>query len=111
MYDVQWLRSTVSVRCTAVKPPPVLASGRLPALPDEGTQEWRRPPLSRERIVWTALAIVDADGLDGLTMRRLGKDLDVTTMAVYHHFPNKSALYDGIVEAVMAEIDVSAAAV
>src|SRR5450759_4119287 len=41
-------------------------------------------------------------------MRRLAKDLDVTTRAVYHHLPNKSALYDGIVEAVMAEIDVSA---
>jgi AcrR family transcriptional regulator len=76
-------------------------------VPDKPAQEWRRPVLSREGIVRTALAIVDADGLAALTMRRLGKDLDVTTMAVYHHFPNKSALYDGIVEAVMAEIDVN----
>ena len=75
---------------------------------DALTRQRRRPPLSRERIVWTAPAIVDADGLEGLTMRRLGMDLGVTTMAVYHHLPNKSALYDGIVEAVMAEIDVSA---
>jgi AcrR family transcriptional regulator len=76
-------------------------------LPDELTRQRTRPRLSRERIVLTALAIVDADGLERLTMRRLAKDLHVTTMAVYHHFPNKSALYDGIVEAVMAEIDVS----
>jgi TetR/AcrR family transcriptional regulator, tetracycline repressor protein len=77
-------------------------------LPDEPAQHPTRPALSRDRIVRTALAIVDSDGLPALTMRRLGRDLGVTTMAVYHHFPNKSALYDGIVEAVMAEIDVSA---
>lgn len=77
-------------------------------MPDELTRQRRRPRLSRERIVLTALALVDADGLERLTMRRLAKCLDVTTMAVYHHLPNKSALYDGIVEAVMAEIDVSA---
>jgi TetR/AcrR family transcriptional regulator, tetracycline repressor protein len=77
-------------------------------MPEEHEQERRRLPLTRDRIVRTALQVVDVDGLDALTMRRLGTELGVTTMAVYHHFPNKSALYDGIVEAVMAEIDVSA---
>ena len=62
-------------------------------------------PLTRERIVRTALAIVDRDGLSALSMRRLGTDLGVDPMAVYYHVPNKQALLDAIVEAVMAEID------
>lgn len=65
-------------------------------------------PLTRERIVRTALAIVDRDGLKALSMRRLGTDLGVDPMAVYYHVPNKDALLDAIVEAVMAEIDLTA---
>ena len=64
-----------------------------------------RQPLSRERIVDTALALVDADGLDALTMRRLGAELGMDPMAVYYYLPNKAALLDAVVEAVMAEID------
>ncbi len=40
-------------------------------------------------------------------MRRLGADLGVDPMAVYYHIPNKEALLDAIVEAVMSEIDLS----
>jgi len=57
-----------------------------------------REELSRERIIAAALAIVDADGVDGLSMRRLGQSLGVDPMAVYYHVPNKGALYEGIVE-------------
>ena len=53
------------------------------------------------------LAIVDRDGLRALSMRRLGADLGVDPMAVYYHVPNKEALLDAIVEAVMSEIDLS----
>ena len=62
-------------------------------------------PLTRERIVTTALAIVDAEGEKALSMRRLGTELGVDPMAVYHYVPNKNALLDAIVEAVMSEID------
>jgi TetR/AcrR family tetracycline transcriptional repressor len=62
-------------------------------------------PLTRERIVGTALAIVDAEGLGALSMRRLGSELGVDPMAVYYHVPNKEALLDAIVEAVMSAID------
>lgn len=55
----------------------------------------------------TALAIVDQDGMKALSMRRLGADLGVDPMAVYYHIPNKEALLDAIVEAVMSEIDLS----
>ncbi len=64
-------------------------------------------PLTRERIVSTALTIVDRDGLDALSMRRLGAELDVDPMAIYYYIPNKDALLDAIVEAVMAEIDLT----
>jgi AcrR family transcriptional regulator len=64
-------------------------------------------PLQRERIVSTALALVDRDGLKALSMRRLGAELGVDPMAVYYHIPNKQALLNAIVEAVMAGIDLS----
>lgn len=70
--------------------------------------EKNRPPLTRERIVRTALTIVDRDGLAALSMRRLGSELGVDPMAVYYHVPNKEALLDAIVEAVMSEIDLEA---
>ena len=69
----------------------------------EGPEE----PLKREQIVSTALAVVDRDGLKALSMRRLGAELGVDPMAVYYHIPNKQALLDAIVEAVMAGIDLS----
>ena len=62
-------------------------------------------PLTRERIVTTALAIVDTEGEKALSMRRLGTELGVDPMAVYYHVPNKDALLDAIVEAVMSDID------
>ncbi len=71
-------------------------------------REGPRSPLLRERIVATALALVDHEGLKALSMRRLGAELGVDPMAVYYHIPNKEALFDAIVEAVMAEIDLSA---
>ncbi len=65
----------------------------------------REGPLTRERIVRAALGLVDRDGLKALSMRRLGAALGVDPMAVYYHLPNKEALLDALVEAVMAEID------
>lgn len=62
-----------------------------------------RQPLTRERVVAEALRIVDRDGLDGLTMRRLGGALGVEAMSLYHHVPNKAALLDAVVEAIMRE--------
>lgn len=66
-----------------------------------------RPALTREAIITTALEIVDREGLEALSMRHLGAALEVDPMAVYYHIPNKEALLDGLVEAVMAEIDLN----
>jgi TetR/AcrR family transcriptional regulator, tetracycline repressor protein len=65
----------------------------------------RRPHLTRQKVVAAALRLVDRDGLDGLTMRALGRELGVDPMAVYYHVPNKAAVLDGVVEAVWSEID------
>lgn len=59
-----------------------------------------RRALTRDYIIRTALAILDRDGVDGLSMRKLGNELGVNPMAFYHHLPNKAALFDGVVEAV-----------
>jgi AcrR family transcriptional regulator len=81
----------------------------MPATGSRIRKRQERPalPLKRERIVATALAIVDRDGLKALSMRKLGAELGVDPMAVYHHIPNKEALLDAIVEAVMGAIDLS----
>ena len=64
--------------------------------------------LTREMLTAAALRIVDRDGLDALSMRRLGSELGVDPMAAYRHIPNKGALLDEVVEAVMSEIDIDA---
>jgi AcrR family transcriptional regulator len=59
-------------------------------------------PLARESIVVAAMKIIDTEGLDALSMRRLGAELGVNPMAAYYHVPNKAALYDLVLDAVMA---------
>jgi TetR/AcrR family transcriptional regulator, tetracycline repressor protein len=62
-----------------------------------------RDPLTRDRIIDTALHIVDGQGLSRLTMRRLGDALEVEAMAIYHHLPRgKEELLDGLVAHVAA---------
>ncbi len=62
------------------------------------------PPLSRDRILATAVRIADAEGLGAVTMRRLAAELDIEAMSLYHHLPGKQGLLDGLVEQVIAEI-------
>lgn len=52
-----------------------------------------------------AVALADAGGLDGLSMRRLGEELGVEAMSLYKHVAHKSDLLDGMVDAVFREID------
>jgi AcrR family transcriptional regulator len=65
-----------------------------------------RGQLNRRLVLDAALAIVDAEGLAALTMRRLGAELGVEAMSLYRHVPSKEALLDGIVELIVLEIDV-----
>ncbi|MFC9838285.1 TetR/AcrR family transcriptional regulator C-terminal domain-containing protein [Rhodococcus sp. NPDC127530] len=63
-------------------------------------------PITRERILECALEIIDRDGIDGLSMRRLGKALGRDPMTLYRHAPNKAALLDGVAERVVEELEV-----
>lgn len=64
----------------------------------------RRTPLSRQRVLEAALALVDTEGLDALSMRKLGAELGVEAMSVYKHVKGKDALLDGIVEQLWTEV-------
>src|SRR5512146_2732193 len=64
--------------------------------------------LTRERITEAAMRIIDEDGVDALSMRRLGSELGVNPMAAYHYVPNKAALYDLVLDAVLGAVDMSA---
>jgi TetR/AcrR family transcriptional regulator, tetracycline repressor protein len=55
-------------------------------------------------VVAAALELVDREGVEGLTMRSLGRKLEVDPMAIYHHVPGKAALHDAIVGAIWAEL-------
>jgi AcrR family transcriptional regulator len=63
-----------------------------------------RVPLSRDRIVAAALEFIDANGLPGLTMRRLGEQLGVEAMALYRYVPSKEDLLDAVVERLVADV-------
>ena len=65
-----------------------------------------RERLNRQRVLEAALALVDAEGLAALTMRRLGSELGVEAMSLYRHVPSKEALLDGLVELIVLEIEV-----
>ncbi|HET9901617.1 MAG TPA: TetR/AcrR family transcriptional regulator C-terminal domain-containing protein, partial [Actinomycetes bacterium] len=67
-------------------------------------QTGRRTALTREQILTAAVAIIDAEGVEALTMRRLGQALDRDPMAIYRHAADKDALLDGVVEHVSAEL-------
>lgn len=61
--------------------------------------------LTPEVLARAALAIVDAEGLPKLSMRRLAHELGVDPMAAYRHVPNKQALLDAVIDAQLAEVD------
>ncbi|HLB39267.1 MAG TPA: TetR/AcrR family transcriptional regulator [Actinomycetota bacterium] len=62
-----------------------------------------RVPLSRERIADAALHIMDTDGLDAVSMRRVAREVGVEAMSLYNHVQDKDDLLNGVVERVMRE--------
>lgn len=67
----------------------------------------RTPLLSRELIRDTALAIIDADGLAALSMRRLAQELGVQAASLYSHYPTKDDVLDAIANLLMRRVDTS----
>lgn len=68
----------------------------------ERTDE-ERVPLNRERVLEAAFALADDEGLDALSMRRLGQRLGVEAMSLYNHVDSKDDLLTGILDLVAAE--------
>jgi AcrR family transcriptional regulator len=64
----------------------------------------RRKPLSRDRILAAALELVDEQGIEALSMRKLGQLLGYEAMSLYNHVANKDDLLDGILDLVLAEM-------
>lgn len=65
-----------------------------------------RGPLTRRRVLVAALEIVDAEGADALSMRKLAQSLDREVMALYRHTKNKAAVLDGVVALVISEFQI-----
>ncbi|MFF2557494.1 TetR/AcrR family transcriptional regulator C-terminal domain-containing protein [Nocardia sp. NPDC058058] len=77
--------------------------GRSGATGDSPTGEG---PVTRAAVLAAALRIVDRDGVDGLSMRRLAEAVRRDPMVIYRHVPNKAAVLDGVAEVVFAELSV-----
>jgi AcrR family transcriptional regulator len=63
-----------------------------------------RRPLTRERILQTGLQLIDEQGLEAFTMRKLAQELGVDPMSIYRHFENKEALLDGVADMLWGEV-------
>lgn len=76
--------------------------------PAEGRSGRRRDrsPLTRQLVLQAALDLIDAEGLEALTMRRLGQQLGRDPMALYRHTANRDDVLDGVVELVLSRLQV-----
>ncbi|MDQ3662791.1 MAG: TetR/AcrR family transcriptional regulator [Actinomycetota bacterium] len=75
---------------------------------EQGVEEKeRRGRLNRAVVLSAALDLIDRDGLEELSMRRLASHLAVSPMALYNHVPHKEALLEGVVDRILGEIDLS----
>jgi AcrR family transcriptional regulator len=71
----------------------------------------RKPTLSRERIVETALRVADAEGFEAVSMRRIASELGAGTMTLYHYVKTKDELIALVGDAIMGELLIPAAEV
>jgi AcrR family transcriptional regulator len=96
-------RAASNGRATAPSGQPATDGGSRSLWFDPPTDDHdRRPRLTRQRVVTEALAAIAQDGVQALTMRRLG----VVPGALYHHVRNKQQLQDLVLDNVLAEVDV-----
>src|ERR1700738_3989144 len=90
------------------------AMTRQPTRPDEGdlsvaAARRNNSQLNRSMILQAALRIINRDGVDGLSMRRLSNAVGRDPVMLYRHLPNKAALLDGVAEIVLAQLAVDTA--
>jgi AcrR family transcriptional regulator len=61
--------------------------------------------LTRERIITAAVELIEGEGVDAVSMRRIATELGCGVMSLYNHVPSKAALLDGVAERVISSID------
>jgi AcrR family transcriptional regulator len=66
----------------------------------------KRSPLTRERVLNAAIRLADREGIDAVSMRRLGTELGIEAMSLYTHVRGKDDLLDGMIELVIGEIPI-----
>jgi AcrR family transcriptional regulator len=76
---------------------------------DAGANAHQDGRITREVVLAAALEIIDRDGVDGLSMRRLARALDRDPMILYRRAPSKAALLDGVADTVLAGLRVDSA--
>jgi len=64
-----------------------------------------RVPLTRDRIIEAALRIMDTEGLEAVSMRRVAREVGVEAMSLYNHVRDKDDLLHGVIEQVMRAFD------
>jgi AcrR family transcriptional regulator len=69
----------------------------------------RRAPLTRPQVLDAAVDLADREGIDAVSMRRLGQELGIEAMSLYTHIRGKEDLLDAMVDVVVAEIPVDTA--
>src|SRR5580692_9037069 len=80
-----------------------------PAPGPPATTAPRDGKITREVVLAAALDIVDRDGADALSMRRLAAALNRDPMILYRHASNKAAVLDGVAETILGQLDVNPA--
>lgn len=65
-----------------------------------------RPTLTRERIEQEALALIEREGMEAFSTRRLGEALGCEAMSLYHHFPSKAHVLDALVDRVLRGVPI-----
>ena len=69
------------------------------------TRTKTRKPLTRERVLEQAIVLADKEGIEGLSMRKLGQALGVEAMSLYNHLANKGELIAAMVDSVMERFE------
>ena len=73
--------------------------------PDSKPKTELRENLTRERVLRAAIALADRDGIDSLSMRKLGQELNVEAMSLYNYISNKEELLDAMCDFIVSLFD------
>ncbi|MCT7355320.1 TetR/AcrR family transcriptional regulator [Streptomyces sp. 15-116A] len=84
-----------------------MPQGQQPSIPSVWTRPRpRREHLTRERIVAEAVGLLDADGIEALSMRTLGTRLGAGATSLYRHVANRDELIELVVDEVYGELEI-----